>query len=121
MRLYHEIGDAAWGDRIGTGPRAGRLPGMRVSQMATNAAQRDDEIALEIDLFGEAKSTALWLAEKYGVSAGDVVARALGLIWLVHAETEAGNRIVVEDRFGERRPITINLRVGDAGASGDPG
>jgi hypothetical protein len=89
---------------------------------ATNADPQDDEGApLAIDLLDEARDTAVELAKRHGVSTGDVVARALGLLWLLDTEARNGGRVVVEDKSGELHPININLRPGDAGANADQG
>jgi hypothetical protein len=95
---------------------------MRFRNMAATTAARQDEIPLEIDLYGEAKDTALYLAEIYGVSPGDVVARALGLMYFLAQQAREGRRVVSEDLSGDdRRLITINPRTGDAGTSSDQG
>ena len=51
--------------------------------MATTSAQRrsEDGAPLQIDLYGEAKQTAEWIADRTGVTPGDVVARALGILY----------------------------------------
>jgi hypothetical protein len=90
--------------------------------MAEDAALRDDqESPLAIDLLDDAKDTAVELARLNGVSEGDVVARALGLLWLLDNEKRKGGRVLVEDQHGELHPININLRPGDAGASANQG
>jgi hypothetical protein len=89
---------------------------------ATNGAPPDDDGSpLAIDLFDEARDTAVELAKRHNVSTGDVVARALGLLWLLDTEARNGGRVVVEDKSGELHPININLRPGDAGANADQG
>jgi hypothetical protein len=90
--------------------------------MAISAARREDDNIVEIDLSGEARDTALWLADRYGVSPGDVVARALGLLWFMVSEAADGRRIVSEDQYGgDRRLIPTNIRTGDADPSDDRG
>jgi hypothetical protein len=84
---------------------------------AANTPQRAEE-PLTIDLFGEAKDTAIWIAQRYGVTPGDVVARALGLLYFLVLQEDENRRLVTEDKAGgERRPININLRAGDAGTN----
>ena len=86
-----------------------------------STAPQEDERPLEIDLYGEAKDTAVDLANRNNVSSGDVVARALGILWLLDSEVRKGSRVFVEDKDGELHPININLRAGDAGADIDQG
>jgi len=59
----------------------------------------------DFDLSGEAKDVVVELAKRHGVSEGDVVARALGLLWWLDEETRKGSRILVENQCGERRPV----------------
>jgi hypothetical protein len=84
---------------------------------ATNTPRRAEE-PLTIDLYGEAKDTAVWIAERYRVTPGDVVARALGLLYFLVLQEDENRRVVTEDKTGgDRRPININLRAGDAGTN----
>jgi hypothetical protein len=84
-------------------------------------AALDQETPLAIDLYDEAKNTVLELARRNGVSEGDVVARALGILWILDDEKRKGGRVLIEDEHGKLRPISINLREGDAGASTNQG
>jgi hypothetical protein len=93
---------------------------LRAGFMAASSAlpRPEDDTPLHIDLYGEAKDTALWIAQKYGVAPGDVVARALGLLYFLVLQEDANRRLVTEDKTGgDRRPITINLKAGDAGTN----
>lgn len=82
----------------------------------TSAARRDDNTALTIDLYGDARNTAAWIADEYGVTPGDVIARALGLLYFLVLQDRKGRRASIEDpETGERRQININLKAGDAG------
>lgn len=89
--------------------------------LSGTARREEDERPLEIDLYGEAKDTAVELANRNSVSSGDVVARSLGILWLLDTEVRKGGRVFVEDKYGELHPININLRAGDAGANIDQG
>jgi hypothetical protein len=100
------------------GPEPHRRRDVRVGKpMAASAAQREDP-PLTIDLHGEAKDVAVWIAQRYNVTPGDVVARALGLLYFLVLQEDEQRRLVTEDKTGgDRRPININLRAGDAGTN----
>jgi hypothetical protein len=91
--------------------------------MANSNAMRRAEEPLTIDLYGEAKDTAEWIANRYEVTPADVVARALGLLYFLVLQEDENRRLVVEDKAGggDRRPININLRAGDAESNSKQG
>ena len=62
---------------------------------------------LPIELSGEAKDVAAELAKRHGATEGDVVARALGLVWWLDEEVRNGSRIAVIKPDGETRPVEI--------------
>jgi hypothetical protein len=89
--------------------------------MAGNTA-RQMEAPLPVELYGEAKDTALWIAGQYDVAPADVVARALGLLYFLVLQQRENRRVVTEDQSGkDRRLVNINLRAGDAGADSHEG
>jgi hypothetical protein len=86
--------------------------------MAMTGAARREEEPLTIELYGEARNTAEWLARQWGATPADVVARALGVLWFLVQEEQAQRRVVTETLSGgDRRQIDIKARAGDAGTN----
>jgi hypothetical protein len=86
--------------------------------MALTGASRREEEPLTVYLHGEARDTAEWLAHKWEATPADVVARALGILWYLVLEEQAGRRVVTEKPDGsDRRQVDIKARVGDAGTN----
>jgi hypothetical protein len=85
---------------------------------ATGAPRRsEDDTPLSIDLYGEAKQTAQWIADRLHADPGDVVARALGILYFLLLEEDAKRRVVTENiNGGERRQLQMDVREGDVGA-----
>lgn len=78
------------------------------------AATAEQETPLQLNLYDEAKDTAIELAQRHGVSEADVVARALGTFWILDNEKRKKHRTFVEDDDGELCPINITVKAGDA-------
>ena len=74
-------------------------------------AALDQEAPLAIDLYDEAKNTVLELARRNGVSEGDVVARALGILWILDDEKRKGGRVLIEDEHG-KQPTDVRHPIG---------
>jgi hypothetical protein len=84
----------------------------------STAQQSRDDSPLTINLYGEAKDTAEWISERMRASPGDVVARALGILYFLLLEEDAKRRVVTESiNGGDRRQLNINVRAGDAGTN----
>ena len=85
---------------------------------ATGALRRsEDDTPLHVDLYGEAKDTAEWIAGHLKISPGEVVARALGILYFLILEEEKKRRAVTENmNGGERRQLQI-MGVENAGES----
>ena len=76
-----------------------------------------DDSPLVIELYGEAKETALRLAKREGAQPGDVVARALGSLDFHYKERDDGRRTITENTDGtDRRLLNIRVLPGDAGS-----
>jgi len=79
--------------------------------------KRKIDAPVRIQLLGEARDVTEFLADQFGVSPGDVVARALGTLAFCEREQTDGKRVVNEKLDGtDRRLVPIVIRRGDAGS-----
>ena len=73
---------------------------------------RRSEDQITVHLEGELKRMVEWLSAELHADPGQIVARAIGTLYMLLTEHKSGRRILTEDPYGYRRRINI-MRWGD--------